>query len=89
MATKNRQDMLLPSIIEIAWDKGFNICDFWRDEYREIREYPLTTILETCEFLAEHDIIDQLDDGTYVPSAQSRLRSSTRFSQSPPRTQET
>jgi hypothetical protein len=59
---------LVPLIIERAWDGGFNISDFWKDEYRRIRYYPMEEILKTCEFLVARGLLKQQDDGVYIPA---------------------
>jgi hypothetical protein len=72
MATERHRDKLLPLIVERAWNGGFSISDFWRDEYKEIIIYPLTSILKTCEVLIDRGLMKQQEDGMYVPDVQLR-----------------
>jgi len=59
---------LLPLIAEKARNGGFNLSDFWKEDYEELRRYPLAEILEACEQLVNLGQIKQRQDGMYVPA---------------------
>ena len=59
---------LLPLIAEKARNGGFSLSDFWKEDYEELRRYPLAKILEACEELVNDGQIKQRQDGMYVPA---------------------
>ena len=59
---------LAPLIAEKARNGGFSLSDFWKEDYRDLRSYPLAQILEACEELVNHGQIKQRGDGVYVPA---------------------
>jgi hypothetical protein len=65
---KLEKKALVPLIVEKAWDGGFSISDFWKDEYQGIRHYPMEEILKMCEFLVARGLLKQKDDGVYTPA---------------------
>ena len=65
---KRKLKLLLPLIAEKAQNGGFNLSDFWKEDYEELRRYPLAQILEACEQLVNHGRIKQREDGVYIPA---------------------
>ncbi len=59
---------LLLLIAEKARNGGFSLSDFWKEDYEELRRYPLAEILEACEELVNSGRIKQRGDGVYVPA---------------------
>ena len=59
---------LSPWIAEKARNGGFNLSDFWKEDYKDLRSYPLAEIIEACEELVNNGQIKQRKDGVYIPA---------------------
>ena len=65
---KRKLKPLLPMIAEKARNGGFNLSDFWKEDYKELKSYPLAEIIAACEELVNRGRIKQREDGMYVPA---------------------
>ena len=59
---------LSPLIAEKARNGGFNLSDFWKEDYKDLRSYSLAEIIEACEELVNNRQIKQREDGVYIPA---------------------